>query len=63
MDIWSRFRPRSPSSAESEGYKPADFDNIKISGEGASTVEIDEDILVEAMPDFAPFCREEIKAR
>jgi hypothetical protein len=42
--------------AESEGYKPADFDRlIEISGESGSTVEIDENMLLEAMPDFTPF--------
>jgi hypothetical protein len=41
---------------ESEGYKPADFDRlIEISGESGSTVEIDENMLLEAMPDFMPF--------
>ena len=42
--------------AESEGYKPADFDrHIEISGESGGTVEIDENMLLEAMPDFIPF--------
>jgi len=42
--------------AESEGYKPADFDRlIEISGESGSTLEIDENMLLEAMPDFIPF--------
>jgi hypothetical protein len=42
--------------AESEGYKPADFDRcIELSGEGGSRVEIDENMLLEAMPDFMPF--------
>jgi hypothetical protein len=42
--------------AESEGYEPADFDRrIEISGESGSTVEIDENMLLEAMPDFIPF--------
>jgi hypothetical protein len=42
--------------AESEGYKPADFDRgAEISGEGDSTVEIDENMLLEGMPDFTPF--------
>jgi hypothetical protein len=42
--------------AESEGYKPADFDRlIEISGESGGTVEIDENTLLEAMPDFIPF--------
>jgi hypothetical protein len=42
--------------AESEGYKRADFDRlIEISGETGGTVEIDENMLLEAMPDFTPF--------
>lgn len=43
--------------AESEGNKPGDFDRlIEISGEsGGSTVEIDENMLLEAMSDFIPF--------
>jgi hypothetical protein len=42
--------------AESEGYKPADFDRlIEVSGEGGNIVEIDENMLLEAMPDFIPF--------
>jgi hypothetical protein len=42
--------------AESEGYEPADFDRrIEISGESGGTVEIDENMLLEAMPDFIPF--------
>jgi hypothetical protein len=42
--------------AESEGYEPADFDRlIEISGESGAAVEIDENMLLEAMPDFMPF--------
>jgi DNA polymerase type B, organellar and viral len=42
--------------AESEGYKPADFDRlIEISGENGGPVEIDENMLLEAMPDHTPF--------
>jgi hypothetical protein len=42
--------------SESEGYKPADFDKlIEISGESGSPVEIDENMLLEAMPDLMPF--------
>ncbi len=42
--------------AESEGYKPADFDRlIEISGETGSAIEIDENMLLEAMRDFIPF--------
>jgi hypothetical protein len=41
---------------ESEGYKPADFDRlIEISGESGGTVKIDENMWLEAMPDFIPF--------
>jgi hypothetical protein len=42
--------------AESEGYEPADFDRlIEISGESGSAEEIDENMLLEGMPDFIPF--------
>jgi hypothetical protein len=42
--------------AESEGYEPADFDRcIEISGESGGTEVIDENMLLEAMPDFIPF--------
>jgi hypothetical protein len=42
--------------AESEGYKPADFDRlVEISGESDVTEEIGENTLLEAMPDFIPF--------
>ena len=42
--------------AESEGYKPADFDRlVQISEESGSTIEIDENMLLEAMPDFIQF--------
>jgi hypothetical protein len=42
--------------AESEGYKPADFDRlVVISGESGVREEIDENMLLEAMPDFIPF--------
>jgi hypothetical protein len=41
---------------ESEGYKPANFDRpIEISGESGNKMEIDENMLLEAMPDFIPF--------
>lgn len=41
---------------ESEGYKPADFDKlIEISGESDVLEQIDENMLLEAMPDFTPF--------
>jgi hypothetical protein len=42
--------------AESEGYKPADFDRlVEISGESGVREEVDENTLLEAMPDFIPF--------
>jgi hypothetical protein len=41
---------------ESEGYKPADFDRlVEISGESGNREKIDENVLLEAMPDFMPF--------
>ena len=41
---------------ESEGYKPADFDRlIEIEGERGGIEQIDENMLLEAMPDFTPF--------
>ena len=50
------FPPALPILAESEGYKPADFDRlIEISGENGGSVEIDENMLLEAMPDHIPF--------
>jgi hypothetical protein len=60
--------PRALSSifAESEGYKPAEFDRwIEISGEIGSSVAIDENMLLEAMPDFIQFlpCRSPILGR
>jgi len=46
----------SSALAESEGYKPANFDRlIEVSGESGSIIEIDENMLLEAMPDFIPF--------
>jgi hypothetical protein len=49
--------PREQSiSAESEGKPPADFDRrIVILDENGGTVEIDEDMLLEAMPDLIRF--------
>jgi hypothetical protein len=42
--------------AESEGYEPAVFDtHVEISGESGGAVQIDENMLLEAMPDFIPF--------
>ena len=42
--------------AESEGYKPADFDRLtEISGESGGRVEVDENMMLEAMPDFILF--------
>ena len=50
------FPPALSIFAESEGYKPADFDRyVEISGGSGSTVQIDENMLLEAMPDFIPF--------
>ncbi len=41
--------------AESEGYKPADFDRlIEIAGDGSEFETIDENLLLEAQPDFMP---------
>ena len=48
--------PREQSIfTESEGYKPADFDRIVEISEGGAVEEIDENTLLEAMPDFTPF--------
>jgi hypothetical protein len=42
--------------AESEGYKPADFDRlVGIADEHGGIEQIDENMLLEAMPDFIPF--------
>ena len=50
------FPPALSILAESEGYKPADFDRlIEISGESGAIVKIDENTLLEGMPDFTPF--------
>lgn len=50
------FPPLISIFAESEGYKPADFDKLMISGEGGVAEKIeDENMLLEAMPDFMPF--------
>ena len=46
--------------AESEGYEPADFDRrVEISGESGGAVEIDENTLLDGMPDFIPFLPKE----
>jgi len=50
--------------AESEGYKPADFAAdfdrlIEISGESGTIEVIDENMLLEGMPDFTPFLLDE----
>jgi hypothetical protein len=46
--------------AESEGYESADFDRlIEILGESGATEVIDENMLLEAMPDFIPFLPKE----
>lgn len=45
-----------PVFAESEGKSPADFDRrIEILDENGGTVEIDDDMLPEAMQDYTPF--------
>lgn len=45
-----------PISAESEGYQPADFDRaLEISTADSAGEQIDENTLLEAMPDFTPF--------
>jgi hypothetical protein len=50
------FPPALSILAESEGYKPADFDRrIEISGEDGGREEVDENTWLEAMPDFTPF--------
>ena len=50
------FPREQPILAESEGKPPADFDKrIKILDENGDTVESDENMLLEAMPDFIPF--------
>jgi hypothetical protein len=50
------FPPDLPILAESEGYAPVEFDRlVEISGEGGGTFEDDENMLLEAMPDFTQF--------
>jgi hypothetical protein len=50
------FPPAISILAESEGYKPAEFDRlIEISGASGTTTQIDENMLLEAMPDFIQF--------
>jgi hypothetical protein len=51
------YPPTLPSILiESEGYKPADFDRlIEILRKDGSTEQIDENELLEAMPDFVQF--------
>jgi len=50
------FPPALSILTESEGYKEADFDKlIEISTRDDATEEIDENMLLEAMPDFTPF--------
>jgi hypothetical protein len=55
------FPPALPSMFdESEGYAPAEFDRaIEISGENGGVIEIDENMLLEGMPDFSPFLERE----
>lgn len=55
-DVIVTYPPRGDPFAESEGYKPADFDRlIEISTEGGNIEPADENTLLEAMPDFMPF--------
>lgn len=50
------FPPDIPILIESEGYKPADFDRlVEISAVDGGTDEIDENTLLEAMPDHVQF--------
>ena len=50
------FPPALSIFAESEGYKPAEFDRrVEISGEGGGKEEVGENTWLEAMPDFIPF--------
>lgn len=51
------FPPTLPSILdESEGYMPANFDRlVEISGESGSILQVDENTLLEATPDFIPF--------
>jgi hypothetical protein len=51
------FPPALPSMFdESEGYAPAEFDRlIDFSGENGGTIPVDENMLLEAMPDFTQF--------
>jgi hypothetical protein len=45
---------------ESEGYEPADFDRlIDVSWENGAKEPIDENMVLEAMPDFTPFLPQE----
>ena len=61
----SRHFPKALSIlAESEGYKPADFAAdfdrlIEISGESGTIEVIDENMLLDGMPDFTPFLLDE----
>lgn len=48
--------PRGEPFAGSDGYKPADFDRlVEISEESGNIEAVDENTLLEAMPDFTPF--------
>ena len=50
------FPPTVPILSESEGNQPADFDKLlEISTEDGAAETIDENTLLEAMPDFTPF--------
>jgi hypothetical protein len=45
-----------PISTESKGYEPADFDRAReIAMADGAGEQIDENTLLEAMPDFTPF--------
>jgi hypothetical protein len=56
----STFPLKNSIFKESEGYEPADFDRcIEISGESGTIEMIDENMLLEAMPDFIPFLPKE----
>jgi hypothetical protein len=49
---------------ENEGYEPADFDrHIEVSGGSGSAPEIDENMLLEEMPDFHPVPAAGMKCR
>lgn len=50
------FPPALSILRESDGYKPADFDRlVEVSGDNGVVDTIDENMMLEAMPDFMPF--------